>query len=102
MPASSRCWQMSLANSSSSSTTTIRGRGSAHISKVGGVGLLLQLRRGLSKPCWRLSQKVGAERFLVIRAGRGSLLLMKVTLGLLQHACSASPAENLKKTLSLA
>ncbi len=27
---------------------------------------------------------------------------MKVTLGLLQHACSASPAENLKKTLSLA
>src|SRR5438552_8076219 len=27
---------------------------------------------------------------------------MKVTLGLLQHACSASPAENLKKTLTLA
>ena len=27
---------------------------------------------------------------------------MKVTLGLLQHACTASPAENLKKTLSLA
>jgi N-carbamoylputrescine amidase len=27
---------------------------------------------------------------------------MKVTLGLLQHACSASPAANLKKTLSLA
>ncbi|HEY4247524.1 MAG TPA: carbon-nitrogen hydrolase [Lacunisphaera sp.] len=27
---------------------------------------------------------------------------MKVTLGLLQHACSASPAENLKKTLALA
>jgi N-carbamoylputrescine amidase len=27
---------------------------------------------------------------------------MKVTLGLLQHACSANPAENLKKTLSLA
>ena len=26
---------------------------------------------------------------------------MKVTLGLLQHACSADPAENLKKTLSL-
>jgi len=26
---------------------------------------------------------------------------MKVTLGLLQHACSASPAENLKKTLAL-
>lgn len=26
----------------------------------------------------------------------------KVTLGLLQHACSATPAENLKKTLSLA
>jgi len=26
---------------------------------------------------------------------------MKVTLGLLQHACAASPAENLKKTLSL-
>jgi len=26
---------------------------------------------------------------------------MKVTLGLLQHACSANPAENLKKTLSL-
>lgn len=27
---------------------------------------------------------------------------MKVTLGLLQHACSAKPAENLKKTLALA
>ena len=27
---------------------------------------------------------------------------MKVTLGLLQHACSANPAENLKKTLALA
>jgi N-carbamoylputrescine amidase len=27
---------------------------------------------------------------------------MKVTLGLLQHACAASPAANLKKTLSLA
>ena len=27
---------------------------------------------------------------------------MKVTLGLLQHACSPNPAENLKKTLSLA
>jgi len=27
---------------------------------------------------------------------------MKVTLGLLQHACSAHPAENLKKTLALA
>jgi len=27
---------------------------------------------------------------------------MNVTLGLLQHACSADPAENLKKTLSLA
>jgi len=27
---------------------------------------------------------------------------MKVTLGLLQHACSASPAANLKKTLALA
>ena len=27
---------------------------------------------------------------------------MKVTLGLLQHACAASPAENLKKTLTLA
>jgi N-carbamoylputrescine amidase len=27
---------------------------------------------------------------------------MKVTLGLLQHACAASPAENLKKTLALA
>jgi len=27
---------------------------------------------------------------------------MKVTLGLLQHACSARPAENLKKTLALA
>jgi N-carbamoylputrescine amidase len=27
---------------------------------------------------------------------------MKVTLGLLQHACSANPAENLKKTLQLA
>jgi N-carbamoylputrescine amidase len=27
---------------------------------------------------------------------------MKVTLGLLQHACSADPAENLKKTLALA
>lgn len=27
---------------------------------------------------------------------------MKVTLGLLQHACSAQPAENLKKTLALA
>ena len=26
---------------------------------------------------------------------------MKVTLGLLQHACSANPAENLKKTLAL-
>lgn len=26
---------------------------------------------------------------------------MKVTLGLLQHACSASPAENLRKTLAL-
>ena len=26
---------------------------------------------------------------------------MKVTLGLLQHACSASPADNLKKTLAL-
>ncbi len=28
-------------------------------------------------------------------------MLMKVTLGLLQHACSASPAANLKKTLAL-
>ena len=27
---------------------------------------------------------------------------MKVTLGLLQHACSASPEANLKKTLALA
>ena len=27
---------------------------------------------------------------------------MKITLGLLQHACAASPAENLKKALSLA
>jgi N-carbamoylputrescine amidase len=27
---------------------------------------------------------------------------MKVTLGLLQHACSAKPAENMKKTLALA
>src|ERR1700709_1666500 len=27
---------------------------------------------------------------------------MKVTLGLLQHACSANPAENLKKTIALA
>jgi len=28
--------------------------------------------------------------------------MSKITLGLLQHACSASPAENLKKTLALA
>jgi len=28
--------------------------------------------------------------------------MMKVTLGLLQHACAASPAQNLKKTLALA
>ncbi|MDB6127551.1 MAG: N-carbamoyl-D-amino acid hydrolase, partial [Verrucomicrobia bacterium] len=27
---------------------------------------------------------------------------MKVTLGLLQHACGVSPAANLKKTLALA
>ena len=27
---------------------------------------------------------------------------MKVTLGLLQHACTADPAANLKKTLALA
>ncbi len=31
-----------------------------------------------------------------------SIQHMKVTLGLLQHACSANPAENLKKTLALA
>ncbi len=30
-----------------------------------------------------------------------TILAMKVTLGLLQHACSASPADNLKKTLAL-
>ncbi len=41
-------------------------------------------------------------RILVIAPARRSLLSMKVTIGLLQHACSASPAENLRKTLSLA
>jgi N-carbamoylputrescine amidase len=49
-----------------------------------------------------LLQALGAERFLVIQAEWSSLVRMKVTLGLLQHACSASPAENLKKTLALA
>ena len=47
-------------------------------------------------------QAAGAERFLVISVWNRSLVPMKVTLGLLQHACSAHPAQNLKKTLLLA
>ena len=35
-------------------------------------------------------------------AGSRSLVPMKVTLGLLQHACSAHPDANLKQTLALA
>ena len=46
-------------------------------------------------------QNYWRERFLVIRPECRSLVPMKVTLGLLQHACTANPAENLKKTLAL-
>jgi N-carbamoylputrescine amidase len=38
----------------------------------------------------------------VVCAFRAPISVMKVTLGLLQHACSPNPAANLKKTLSLA